>query len=176
MENDILSITTLHNLLDYDARKLISAEVQVESILPVWIDKAETVELKIVLQKYLELVRQHIQQLRAFSIEENVDSLSRTNNVMQALIIDTREHINNCTGTEVKDAGLLACIQNINHYKMSLYGTAAAFAKSIGKESVATNFHEAGENERDIDNSLSQIAKREINNKASAPVKLSSSN
>jgi ferritin-like metal-binding protein YciE len=64
------------------------------------------------------------------------------------------------------DACLLASIQGINHYKISLYGTAAAFVGKIGLESSAAIFHELEINEKSIDSSLSQMAEHEINNKA----------
>ena len=40
MTIDFSNITTLHDLVDYDARKLASAEAQKESVLPEWIKKA----------------------------------------------------------------------------------------------------------------------------------------
>ena len=46
------TITTLHNLLDYDARKFTSAEIQLKNSLPEWINKASSLKLKTVLQKY----------------------------------------------------------------------------------------------------------------------------
>ena len=59
-ENNQL-ITTLHNLLDYDARKFTSAEIQLKNSLPEWINKASSLQLKTVLQKYLDFVQQHVQ-------------------------------------------------------------------------------------------------------------------
>lgn len=40
MADNTQTITTLHDLLDYEARKFISAEVQLKDILPEWINKA----------------------------------------------------------------------------------------------------------------------------------------
>ena len=53
------TITTLHDLVDYDARKLVSAEQQMERILPGWINKAGSVALKNILQQYLDFVKKH---------------------------------------------------------------------------------------------------------------------
>ena len=172
MADDIQTITTLHNLLDYDARKFISAEVQLKNILPEWISKAGSLQLKTVLQKYLELVKHHIQKMEAFFEEENIISLSLTNRVMQAFIEEANEKLGNCTDAQVKDACLLACIQAINHFKISTYGTAAAFANALGMEKPATVFHEAEINEKQIDDRLSQLAEHEINVKAKAPILL----
>jgi ferritin-like metal-binding protein YciE len=166
------TITTLHNLLDYDARKFTSAEIQLRNILPEWISKAGSVKLKAVLQKYLDYVKQHVQKMESFFEEENISSLSLTNRVMKAFIEETDEKISSCTDAEVKDACLLACVQSINHFKISTYGTAAAFAKALGMEKSASVFYEAEVSEKQIDDRLSQLAEHEINIKAKAPIVL----
>ena len=60
MTEDKTNISSLHNLLDFDAGRFISAELELERILPAWIEDAGTVQLKTVLQKYLEFVHQHL--------------------------------------------------------------------------------------------------------------------
>jgi ferritin-like metal-binding protein YciE len=167
------TITTLHNLLDYDARKFTSAEIQLRNILTEWISKAGSLKLKAVLQKYLDYVKQHVQKMESFFEEENISSLSLTNRVMKAFIEETGEKMSSCTDAEVKDACLLACIQSINHFKISTYGTAAAFAKALGMEKPASVFHEAEVNEKQIDDRLSQLAEHEINSRAKAPIVIS---
>ena len=166
------TITTLHNLLDYDARKFTSAEIQLKNSLPEWIIKASSLQLKTVLQKYLDFVKQHVQKMEGFFEEENISSLSLTNRVMQAFIQETDEKLSDCTDPEVKDACLLVCVQAINHFKISTYGTASAFANALGMEKYAAVFHEAEVNEKHIDDGLSQLAEHEINIKAKAPILL----
>ncbi len=166
------AITTLHNLLDYDARKFTSAEIQLKNSLSEWINEAGSLKFKNVLQKYLDFVQQHVQKMEIFNEEEKIVSLSLTNRVMKAFIEEAEEKLANCTDAEVKDACLLACIQAINHFKISTYGTAAAFANALGMEKQAAIFHEAEVNEKQIDDRLSQLAEHEINIKAKAPIVL----
>jgi ferritin-like metal-binding protein YciE len=172
MADNNQTISTLHNLLDYDARKFTSAEIQLKNSLPEWISKAGSVKLKAVLQKYLEYVKQHVQKMENFFEEESISSLSLTNRIMKAFIEETGEKMSACTDSEVKDACLLACIQSINHFKISTYGTAAAFAKALGMEKPASVFYEAEVSEKQIDDRLSQLAEHEINIKAKAPIVL----
>ena len=160
------SISTLHQLLDYDARKFTSAEIQLKKSLEEWINKAGSFQLKLVLQKYLDFVMQHVKKMESFFEEEEIISLSLTNRIMQAFIEEANEKLNNCSDSEVKDACLLASIQVINHYKISIYGTAAAFARELGMEKYAGVFHESEINEKQIDDRLSQLAEHEINLKA----------
>ena len=110
--------------------------------------------------------------MEGFFEEEKINSLSLTNRVMRAFIEEAEEKLANCTDTAIKDVCLLACIQAINHFKISTYGTAATFANALDMEKRAAIFHEAEENEKQIDDRLSQLAEHEINIKAKAPVLL----
>ena len=172
MSENNQTITTLHNLLDYDARKFTSAEIQLKKSLPEWINKASSLQLKTVLQKYLGFVREHVQKIEGFFEEEKISSLSLTNRVMRVFIEEVEEKLANCTDAAIKDACLLAGIQAINHFKISTYGTAAAFANALGMEKQAAIFHEAEVNEKQIDDRLSQLAEYEINTKAKTPIVL----
>ena len=133
MENN-QPISTLRNLLDYDARNFIIAEIQLEKSLHDWIDKASSLQLKNVLQKYLGYVQQHIPEMNEFYENEKINSISISNRIMQAFIDETNEKLSGCQDSQVKDACLLACIQVINHYKISAFGTAAAFAYALEME------------------------------------------
>ena len=66
MADNNQTVTTLRNLLDYDARKFTSAEIQLQNILPQWIQQAGSLQLKTVLQRYLDLVQQHIKKMEYF--------------------------------------------------------------------------------------------------------------
>lgn len=166
------TVTTLHNLLDYNAGKFTSGEILLRNNLPNWINKTQSLQLKQVLQKYLKLVEEHVQKMEGFFNAENFTSLS-LNRIMQAFVDDTNEKLSSCSDPEVSDACLLASIQDINHYKISSYGTAAAFAAELGLEKFAAIFYELEINEKNTDDRLSQLAKFEINKKAEAPIRLS---
>lgn len=166
------TISNLHQLLDYDARKFTAAEIQLKNSLVEWVSIAGSIQLKTVLQKYLDLVQQHVLSMEVFFEDEQIDSMSISNGVMHAYIFETNEKLSYCTEAAIKDASLLACIQSINHFKISAYGTAAAFANELGMESHAAIFHKAEINEKQIDDRLTQLAAFEINIKAKAPVEL----
>ncbi len=171
------NITTLHNLLDYDVLKFARAEIQLKNTLPEWINMAGSLQLKTVLQKYFDFVQQHIQKIEGFFIEgffkeEQISSLNLTNRIMQAFIEEANEKLSNCADNEVRDACLLASVQAINHFKISTYGTAAAFANALGMEKQAAIFHEAEVKEKQIDDRLSQLAEHEVNRKAKTPIVL----
>lgn len=166
------TIQTLQHLLDYECCKFSRGEVHLMNILPSWILKSTSIKLKEVLQRYQDYTLQHAQKLEKFINAEGVLSMEACNKVIKAFIEETEEKIGHCTDPEVKDACILACIQGINHYKISSYGTAAAFSKALGMEKQAEIFHHSEVNEKQIDDRLSQLAEFEINVKAISPVTL----
>jgi len=174
MKENSYAVTTLHDLLDYDAAKFNSAEVQLKKMLPVWIAITPSVKFKEALIRYHDFINKHLENMETFIAEEKMLSEFSVNRVMYAFIEELNEKINSCTDLEVKEACLLAGIQSINHYKISMYGTAAAFAKALGMEKAASTFHEAEVNEKQIDDRLSQLAEFEINAKARAPILITS--
>ncbi|MBS1527817.1 MAG: DUF892 family protein, partial [Bacteroidetes bacterium] len=80
------------------------------------------------------------------------------------------ERLSNCANPQVRDACLLASIQSINHFKISTYGTAAAFAEALDMGKMSAIFHELEINEKHIDDRLSQLAEYEINGRAKATI------
>lgn len=172
MTNDQETITNLHNLLDYEARKFLRGEIVLQKKLPDWISAAESVKLKMVLQKYQDLVQEHIRVLEAFFETEQIGSISLENRIIQAFLEDAREKMAVCEDAAIKDACLLACVQSINHYKISMYGTAAAFANALAMEKQAGIFHKAEVDEKQVDDRLSQLAEHEVNILARTPIVL----
>jgi len=173
MKHNHQAIATLHDLLGYDAKKIADAEIQVKKALQGYTGNTNNLKLQDVLRKYIAFIDQHIEKLEMFLVKEKIFPFSPVNKVMQAFIAHTEEKLSVCIDEGIKDACLLASVQEINHYKISMYGTAAAFAKTLEMEDISAIFHEAEINEKHIDDRLSQLAEHEINSKAKTPVLLS---
>lgn len=172
MKSQLANIATLHNLLDHEVSKYSSAEIQLTHSLLQWINKASSIKLKNVLQRYHDDIQQHLSKIEEFVDAERLISLSFTNRIMKSYIDDTNDSLAMCTDAEVADACLLASIQKINHFKISSYGTAASFANALEMENAARFFHEAEVHEKQIDDRLTQLAQFEINVKAKTPIVL----
>lgn len=172
MTNTQQQIANLHNLLDHDACKFSCAEAELKNVLPQWIREAESLQLKILLEKYQDFVEDNIKQIDGFCIEENIRLISLSNRIMKAFIEEAEEKMSLCIDTAVKDASLIACVQAVNHFKISMYGTAAAFAMELGMDKYAAAFHECEVKEKQIDERLSQLATFEINQYARVAILL----
>jgi ferritin-like metal-binding protein YciE len=66
----------------------------------------------------------------------------------------------------VKDAGLIAAAQRVEHYEISGYGTAKTMASLLGLDDVADLLEETLGEEEEADKLLSQIAMDQVNPQA----------
>ncbi len=165
-------IKTLHHLMEDDVRRFVSGENELSLALERWTKLAGSIKLKNNLVKYHDQVKQHIEELDRFLEEEDLEYLFSNDDVMHSLVQNTDRKLSECAESSVKDAALLACIQNINHFKIGSYGTAAAFANALGRIKTAQLFHDFEVNEKQTDDRLSQLAEHEINLSALTAVKL----
>jgi len=173
MKQDNQAIVSLHDLLDYNVKKITDAEIQLKNALQGSMGKTINMKLQDILKKYASLIEQHIEKLEMFLVTEKIFPFSPGNKIIQAFIADAEQKLAICVDEGVRDACLLASVQQINHYKISAYGTAAAFANVLKMEDISGVFREADVNEKQIDDRLSQLAEHEINTKAKTTVLLS---
>ncbi len=163
------SMTKLHDLLDYDILQSHAAENQLKSYIKKWISQASSLSLKSHLQEYLSTTESHLLYLNDYTLKSSLPTLPNSNRVMKALLTETEDKLKKCADKELQDACLLAAIQEINHVKISQYGTAASFSKTLGNEKAASLFHLFEVNEKKIDKKLNKIARLEINPRALNP-------
>ena len=63
----------------------------------------------------------------------------------------------------VRDAGIIAASQKIEHYEIATYGTLAAWAKSLGEEEASALLVESLLEEKNADQTLTDAAYNDIN-------------
>jgi ferritin-like metal-binding protein YciE len=166
----IATICTLHDLLIYDTRKILDCEEQLIRILPEWMEKVKSSRLKVVLEHYLVYLKYHVDGIRKFFERKKLIDFTVQNNLTYAFIDEVNEKMNDCRDAEIVDALLLSGIQEINHYKICVYGTIAAFAATLDLDISASEFHTNEKDEKDIDSRLSFLAEQEINPLAKSPI------
>jgi ferritin-like metal-binding protein YciE len=58
----------------------------------------------------------------------------------------------------VKDAGLIAAAQRVEHYEIAAYGAARKFAELLGDQEGASLLEQTEQEEKDTDRKLSELA------------------
>jgi ferritin-like metal-binding protein YciE len=71
-------------------------------------------------------------------------------------------------GDDLRDAGLIASAQKLEHYEIAAYGTAAALAGQLDLRDDQKLLHQSLEEEKQADALLTKLAKGEVNRDAIA--------
>jgi ferritin-like metal-binding protein YciE len=95
--------------------------------------------------------------------KHGANPVAHTDQAMQALVHETRKMLGILGGDDLRDAGLSASAQKLEHYKIAAYGTAAALAGQLDLRDEQKMLHRSLDEEREVDVLLTRIAKREVN-------------
>lgn len=162
------NIKDLKDMLIHELRDLYSAESQLSEALPKVSKAASNDKLKKAIDEhYKETLRQK-ERLDQISEILDVDLHGVTCNAMEGLIEENEEIIKAKAQPDVKDAGLIAGAQKVEHYEIASYGTCVNFAERLGLEEVADLLAETLEEEKQADSKLNRIALKTVNVKAEA--------
>ena len=82
---------------------------------------------------------------------------------MEGVIKEGDEMIKEDAEDEVRDAGLIAAAQRVEHYEMAGYGCAQTYAELLGDRDSAQLLQTTLTEESDTDKKLTQLAKSVIN-------------
>lgn len=85
---------------------------------------------------------------------------------MQGLIKESEEFLKEDASEEVRDAGIIADAQRVEHYEISGYGTLVRYAKQLGHKAIANKLQKTLDEEYDADNKLDKLAEGQLNAKA----------
>jgi ferritin-like metal-binding protein YciE len=152
------ALKSLRDLLVDELRDLHNAENQLLKALPKMAKAAAHEELKEGFEEHLEQTRGHVDRLdRCFKIlGENAKG--KTCHAMKGLVEEGDEAIQNDAPDAIRDAQLIGAAQRVEHYEIAAYGTARAFAQTLGETKIADLLQETLDEEGDTDKKLTALA------------------
>ncbi|HKB01953.1 MAG TPA: ferritin-like domain-containing protein [Gemmataceae bacterium] len=160
------SRSNLRDLLELELKDTYSAETQLTKALPKMAKAATNPELRAGFEQHLNETQNHVRRLEQVAQEMNISLKGNTCEGMEGLIEEGEKVIALSAQENVKDAGLIAAAQKVEHYEISMYGTLCAWAKQLGLSSVATTLHQTLDEVKRTDEKLTQLAKQRVNAQA----------
>lgn len=82
---------------------------------------------------------------------------------MDGLIKEADEIMKDCDKGSMRDAGIISAAQKVEHYEIASYGTLRTFASVLGLDDAAAILQEILNEEKNADETLSQVAESAIN-------------
>ena len=167
-------ITNLRELFAEQLQDLYSAETQLVEALPKMEKAAFAKPLKAGFKTHLAQTKEHAKRLERILKKLKVETGGKTCRAMQGLIKEGSQMIHENALPEVKDAGLIAAAQRVEHYEIAGYGTVRTFAQLMGEREIAATLAQTLKEEADTDKKLTAAAKT-LNIKALIPTKADAS-
>lgn len=158
-----MKLDSLKELYVHELNDLHSAENQLLKALPKMAKAVSSDDLRLAFEKHLEQTEEHVQRLeRAFSsINEKPKQVVCKG--MKGLLEEGEEMIRKDGDPAVKDAGLIAAAQRVEHYEMAGYGCARTYAKMLGEKDSAELLQRTLDEERITDETLTELAVGVVN-------------
>ena len=161
-----MALATMQDLFIEQLKDLYSAEKQLVQALPKMAKAATTPDLVQAITDHLGQTQNHVSRLEQCFEHLNASARGKRCKGMEGLIEEGKETIEEEGEGVVKDAGLIAAAQRVEHYEISGYGTAKTMASLLGLDDVADLLDETLGEEEEADKLLSAIAMDQVNPQA----------
>ncbi len=146
------------------------AERQILKALPKMAKASENQDLKQALTHHREETQGHVERLQQVFEKIGKRARGQTCEALNGIVEEGEETIDQFEAGPVRDAGILANAQAVEHYEMARYGTLVAWAKACGMQEAVPLLQENLEEEKKADTLLNQIANKTLNRQASQKV------
>jgi ferritin-like metal-binding protein YciE len=158
-----MTINSLRDLYIAELQEIRSVEGQLVEALPRMADVAGHPELKQGIQTHLEETRAQQSHVEEILRRHNAEPREHVDQAMQAMLQETEKWANMVQDRDLRDAGLIASAQRVEHYEIAVYGSLATWAKQLGLKDDLQALLAILEEEKRTDERLSALAKRMIN-------------
>ena len=125
---------------------------------------ATSIKLSEALDNHLE---EHVERLDEVFQVIDKKAVGKKCVAMEGLIDECVEIMESCEKGSMRDAGIIAGAQKIEHYEIATYGTLRQFAETLGLKKAVALLSSTLEDEKSADETLSEVATSAINIDAS---------
>ena len=140
------------------------AEKHIVSALPKMKKAATSPELQTAFEDHLGVTKTHVTRLeKAFELlgekaeAKKCEAMEGILKEGESIVEDTKK------GTATRDVGLIMAAQKVEHYEIATYGSLVQVAKTLGHEDIASLLTATLSEEKEADESLTEVAESHIN-------------
>lgn len=149
---------TFHELFLDELRDLYSAEKQITRALPKLVKAASNAELERALASHLNETRGQIERLDRVFDSLGESPKGKKCKGMEGLLEEGDEHVKEVPRGARRDAVIISAAQRVEHYEISGYGTARAWAEQMKHDVAVSLLGQTLDEEAAADEMLTKIA------------------
>lgn len=149
----------LHSLYLHELKDLYDAEKRIVKALPKIIEASNSQPLRTALSNHLEETKGHVTRLEQVFQLHNEKADTEKCKGMSGILDEGEDILGHDENVDVRDAGIIAGAQKVEHYEMAGYGTVIAWARQMGHSRAAQILEQTLNEEKNADAKLTEISK-----------------
>jgi ferritin-like metal-binding protein YciE len=161
-----MELETLKDLYVHELKDLYSAENQLIKALPKMAKAATNRQLSAAFRQHLDQTKRQAKRLEEILKSRDESTRGPKCEGMEGLIAEGDKMAKEDAEDEVRDAGLIAAAQRVEHYEIAGYGCARTYAQLLGDKKGARLLETTLQEEGNTDKKLTKLARGVINLKA----------
>ena len=159
---------TLDDLFEDTLKDIYYAENKILKALPKMAKAAQSRELKAAFEKHLKETEGQVVRLEKVFKTIDMAPKGKKCEAIEGIIEEGSEIIKEFKGTPALDAGLVSSAQAVEHYEIARYGTLKRWAEQLGLNDAVKLLDQTLTEEKNTDESLTDLADSMINEHAEA--------
>lgn len=156
----------LKDLFEDSLKDIYWAEKALVKALPTMMKNATDEKLKTSIENHLAETENQVARLEECFKALGKKAQAKKCDAMQGLLDEAKSIIEETEPGTVRDAGIIAAAQKVEHYEIATYGTLAAFAKVLNEKDCLKYLLETLDEEKKCDELLTKVADTNLNSKA----------
>ena len=152
------NIEDLRTLYVANLKKALDMEEKISKALPKMIEKSTDPQLVTAFRNHLEETRGHVAKVEGLLRDATGDASTSTCKAISALITEAEDNIKDAGDPSIRDIGLIASAQPVEHHEIAVYGTLRSWAELLGNDEAAGTLESILEEEKNADEMLSTIS------------------
>ncbi len=161
-----MKIESMEDLFLEQMEDLYDAEKRLVKALPKMAEASTSQSLGQALQSHLLETEGHVSRLEKIFGMLGKDPKSQTCDAMKGLISEGEDIVSDIDKSSLRDAGVIAAANRVEHYEIAAYGSARTFAQTLGMTQAAALLEQTLQEEKKADQKLTQLAESMINEEA----------
>ncbi|MBF4515474.1 ferritin-like domain-containing protein [Flavobacterium sp. ANB] len=153
----------LTELFEDGLKDIYWAEKALTKALPLMSKNATSAELIDAINSHLTETEEHVSRLEQVFKSIGKKATAKKCDAMEGLIEEGKGILEETELGVVRDAGIIAASQKIEHYEIATYGTLRQFAETLGFTEAASLLELTLDEEKGADKKLTEVAVNAIN-------------
>jgi ferritin-like metal-binding protein YciE len=161
-----MKIESMEDLFLEQIEDLYDAERRMVKALPKMAEASTSLSLRQAFESHLIETEGHVSRLETIFRNLGENAKGETCDAMKGLVSEGEDMIGHTHPSAIRDAGLIASANRVEHYEIAAYGSARTFAQTLGLTEAVALLDQTLQEEKAADQKLSRLAEGLVNDAA----------